>query len=208
MRYFILLLLASPLLCGSMARASSFVTIANGGEYVVTGPFVGPNDPVIELNVSGSVSGGTYDGPLPPPPPTDDGINAYGAKAILTVNGMAVYANCYYTQIASMCGRSLPAVRNSFNASQGFQEFDFSSDLETFGQVSPLEATFFVVVPDGYSLVPFAQAVPESSMWVMLLIGFAGIGSAGYRRRRTGAFGADGHYGAQETRERLFPPLP
>jgi hypothetical protein len=37
---------------------------------------------------------------------------------------------------------------------------------------------------NGLGLVQFASAVPESSTWAMLLIGFAGIGFAAYRRHQ------------------------
>jgi hypothetical protein len=37
---------------------------------------------------------------------------------------------------------------------------------------------------EGLELVPLAQAIPEPSTWAMLLLGFAGIAAAGFRKRR------------------------
>ena len=36
----------------------------------------------------------------------------------------------------------------------------------------------------GRDLVPYVPSAPEPSTWAMLLIGFAGIGFAAYRKRR------------------------
>ena len=50
--------------------------------------------------------------------------------------------------------------------------------------------TLGLVLPDGLSVAgeePIASAVPEPSTWAMLLIGFAGIGFAAYRKRRVSA---------------------
>jgi hypothetical protein len=185
MRYLFLALLALQFFSSNTSKASTIVTITGGGDYVVTGPFIGPDDPVITLAVYGNVTGGNYDGPLPPPPPSDSGINAYGAEAILMVNDYVIYASCYYTQIESMCGRSLPGVSSGYiNVSQGFQDLLFSSQLSSIGDVSPQIATFFVSVPDGYSLMPLVDAVPELSTWAMLLIGFAAIGTLTCRPSR------------------------
>jgi hypothetical protein len=48
---------------------------------------------------------------------------------------------------------------------------------------------FIVTLPDNLSfkdISPLIEAVPEPSTWAMLLIGFAGIGFAAYRRRQNG----------------------
>ncbi|HZZ21512.1 MAG TPA: PEPxxWA-CTERM sorting domain-containing protein [Roseiarcus sp.] len=43
---------------------------------------------------------------------------------------------------------------------------------------------YFTAGPDGESQGLFgALTVPEPSTWAMMLIGFAGLGFAGYRRR-------------------------
>jgi hypothetical protein len=50
--------------------------------------------------------------------------------------------------------------------------------------------TLGLVLPDGLSVAgeePIASAIPEPSTWAMLLIGFAGIGFAAYRKRRVSA---------------------
>jgi hypothetical protein len=38
---------------------------------------------------------------------------------------------------------------------------------------------------DGPTTVTFSTAVPEASTWIMMLVGFAGLGLAGYRRSTT-----------------------
>lgn len=58
--------------------------------------------------------------------------------------------------------------------------------IHGFGSAGGL-ATLGLVLPDGLSIAgedPIA-AVPEPSTWAMLLIGFAGVGFAAYRKRRT-----------------------
>jgi hypothetical protein len=40
-----------------------------------------------------------------------------------------------------------------------------------------------VVAPDSFTT---ASGVPEPSVWALMLIGFAGLGFAGYRRTRSG----------------------
>jgi hypothetical protein len=47
-----------------------------------------------------------------------------------------------------------------------------------------------IIVPAGYSVYesapPFMPGVPEPSTWAMMVLGFAGLGYAGYRRARAG----------------------
>jgi hypothetical protein len=63
--------------------------------------------------------------------------------------------------------------------------------LGDFGEVATVNPLTGVVetplltgltAPHGLDFIPFA--VPESSTWAMLLLGFAGLGYAGYRRAR------------------------
>jgi uncharacterized membrane protein len=42
------------------------------------------------------------------------------------------------------------------------------------------------VVGNSYIAVPASPSVPEPSTWAMMLLGFAGLGYAGYRRARAG----------------------
>ena len=59
--------------------------------------------------------------------------------------------------------------------------FDFATQEAITGnyeyRISLLDAA-----GDGYQIVASFSVVPESSTWAMLLLGFAGLGFAGYRR--------------------------
>jgi hypothetical protein len=45
----------------------------------------------------------------------------------------------------------------------------------------PYTMSLYAILPEGLSI---AAPVPEPSTWAMLLLGFAGIGFAAYRKRR------------------------
>jgi hypothetical protein len=80
----------------------------------------------------------------------------------------------------------------------------FSSSVTAFGQVAPFDAslslaagdtvTFAVVQGAGLQNTALdvslstAGTIPESSTWAMLIIGFAGLGFAAYRRTRSLSF--------------------
>jgi hypothetical protein len=63
------------------------------------------------------------------------------------------------------------------------------TQFEGFVSTTPFDTiTFSVPSPDGYFVVDVTTAVaavPEPSTWAMLLLGFAGIGFMGYRRRKS-----------------------
>ena len=48
---------------------------------------------------------------------------------------------------------------------------------------TPVELSFSVWLPDGFSLTAPAAAVPEPSTWGMMLLGFAGVGFMAWRKR-------------------------
>ena len=77
-----------------------------------------------------------------------------------------------------------------FNGSSGAMT-GAGSSLFTPGATPPVS---FSVAGQGVMSVPFASPVPEPATWLMLLIGFAGIGAA--LRRRSGGYP---HVGAAPT---------
>jgi hypothetical protein len=78
------------------------------------------------------------------------------------------------------------------NNGTGFPDFQLTG-LSTNGLVADHQYAFFARMtnindgPDSFFLTPGVQAaVPELSTWGMMLLGFAGIGTLAYRRRRDG----------------------
>ena len=63
----------------------------------------------------------------------------------------------------------------------------FGVPLGSFLAVSDVQVSLDLELPDGFSVA----AVPEPSTWAMLLIGFAAIGFAGYRKSRRESFISD-----------------
>ena len=66
----------------------------------------------------------------------------------------------------------------------------FSAFVDPHVSIDCAEATFadcsdysLVVAPDSFSV---GGGVPETSVWALMLIGFAGLGVAGYRRTKSG----------------------
>ena len=85
-----------------------------------------------------------------------------------------------------------------------------------FGQVSLLVSSFAtpairVIISDGplsgvvaYGYTPATLAIPETPTWAMMLLGFAGLGYAGYRTSRK-ASGAHAEKGAPHGLDDLLP---
>jgi PEP-CTERM motif len=60
------------------------------------------------------------------------------------------------------------------------------ADIDPYIWIDPSQADqFSLVISAGVPNVPFPTGVPEPSTWAMMLIGFAGLGYAGFRRRST-----------------------
>jgi hypothetical protein len=106
-----------------------------------------------------------------------------------------------------LSGYALPLTDISFQGSQGLNsdylfrivnnEGRFGGGLDTLSlllnglpvKINP--DSIIQIGPDSLPAVQgtfFAATVPEPSTWAMLLIGFAGIGFAGYRKRRQYTF--------------------
>jgi len=160
-----------------------------GGYFQIYGPFSDPTG-YISVGVGGSFTGGLYDGPLPPPP-SNDAINSYGYQVVMRANSEVIFSSCFSSFSAgagSSCGKTLPPVQTNTIAIYADEPYLNIGGGATFvfGPITPIIGTVFVTLPDGFSLgAPgIVTPVPEPSTWAMLLIGFAGIGFAGYRRNR------------------------
>jgi hypothetical protein len=89
--------------------------------------------------------------------------------------GSAVTYACNQTE--ARCGRSnkvTPYFAIYGPVDEGFMSI-YSSAWTTGGAVAP-ELELFVNLPEGFSLTAPVAAVPETSTWIMMLLGFAGIG--------------------------------
>ena len=80
--------------------------------------------------------------------------------------------NSHYTSDANVAWADPLFAHASFGASAG--------DIITIESIT---------VPSGYpdATVAISEAVPEASTWAMMVLGFAGLGYAGYRARRSAA---------------------
>jgi PEP-CTERM motif len=183
MRFFILLLI------GFFVAPAYAVEIPLNGTVQIEGPFQ-PDESFsasIYLSVSAQISSANYD-------PTNP-VNTSTSYAVYTdIGGPTV-------EFGSRTGAlgDLEAIGGMFasctSCSQSAELIWFSSIYDPIvytytittstqflffgpGPISAI-ATLDLELPDGFSV---ASPIPEPSTWAMLLIGFAGIGFAGYRR--------------------------
>jgi hypothetical protein len=164
------LLLAVLCLFGSLPAKADIFHLT-GGIYDVTGDFANLGNST--LGTQGSF-GFTFDATLEPG--TYDPISGPFASYDVTVrvNGGIAQA-CASNQIGSMCGRNL-------HNNPIFYVDDFDGD--GIGLMNVLTSGFGtnitisnigveVSLPQGFTVAPHVAAVPETSTWIMMLIGFA-----------------------------------
>jgi len=65
----------------------------------------------------------------------------------------------------------------------GFQPFQEEGALTTAGATVNAALISGISYPGGIAIAASPSAIPEPSTWAMMLLGFAGVGFAGYRRR-------------------------
>jgi hypothetical protein len=186
------------------------------GTFTVEGPFqvlgIGqPNGPYY-VPITATVSVLADIPAINPPPGGQYGFSAYvGVSSGLTTLG---YAICGGNQGGGPCTaysetNFSPANQNApFNLSAEFQVISISNDVfggSTFNATLPnaSDLSVLIALPDGFSIVEGIAAIPEPSSWAMLLIGFAVIGVAGWRRTWSGSAAASGlHIGLSRRRLR------
>jgi len=189
----LLLPLAATLALGATQTSASVVNVSSltsAGTTVVLGP--GKYD----VTFAGVAAGGIYDAWNPWGFDVVSGCNTSGAKC---AQG--------YTDDFEITAASIPGGSSIFNTTNYFSTSAgalaaYQSALATGGLIGPIAFTlagstpvrFFT--PDSYyadnfggvslDVSPVTSDIPEPSTWAMLLLGFAGLGFAGYRKARKG----------------------
>jgi hypothetical protein len=117
--------------------------------------------------------------------PVGTNITSTGGSTSHSVTGQ-VFSKSFSNQPLSL-SVSHPDIPGSI-----LQPFTITGGLVGFGSYSYSYTGNFSYISESYSLIPetitvtvdgLSAAVPEPSTWAMLLIGFAGVGFATYRRR-------------------------
>jgi len=166
---------ALMMLVGSPAVATTFITTS--GQYEILGPLDAPTQVDFSISGAGPIFGASVLGD------PSSIINVLGLASIS--NGVNSLSLSYF---ASNCQQ--PGCYDRGGLSHGLLSVDDSSRIleimisttpSQYGSFSLLALMHFI---PGISIVPYTPSVPELSTWAMLLIGFAGIGFAGYRRKR------------------------
>ena len=67
----------------------------------------------------------------------------------------------------------------------GDQQSGSSNGLFEFSFAAPVTSVTFSSTQNSLEVASVASAVPEASTWAMMLIGFAGLGYAAYRKTKT-----------------------
>jgi hypothetical protein len=181
--------------------ASTVVQLPLNGTTTIVGPFPPEPTAATYLNpayyvpVQIAINYGPLQLPdVPPLFPTNNQvdfevyISASGGEGISPVSldinehNQPGPGGCLYCEYAQASGAFNPSHILLLTHDQ-HQIFTFGGFVNSYGYgLVDLENYFSItaMLPDGYSV----EAVPEPSIWAMLLIGFAGIGLVTYRRKR------------------------
>jgi hypothetical protein len=94
----------------------------------------------------------------------------------------------------TICGSDLwitvtgvdPNASNLFNpATNQFNDVNVYAAVDIYNKTTG--QTFVVGLGSAPTITPFVVAVPETSTWAMMILGFAGVGFMAYRRKKQGA---------------------
>jgi PEP-CTERM motif len=160
--------------------------IGSGALLEIVGP---PSEQFVPIGVSYTFTGGAYDGLGTPDPVTGP---FYTWEVTVLESGGGEQQACFANQMGSMCGRDIrniapgPAFLTNGEGSYLVSSSSFSYNT------TPIVIDIDVTIPDEFTVFidgALASSVPEPSTWAMLLIGFAGIGFASYRRKNQMALG-------------------
>jgi hypothetical protein len=168
----------------SSASAETFVFNLQsgpaGGNWLID--FTGDGtDPTVSFMMEVGVNGGPY---ISGPDTTNNPSNYSQATLLVSVSG----SNGYYQSTTVACSEFDFHCSRSDRTSGGFfsdisQTLDVSVSEEISGPYAFYgPVTVEIAIPVGVDA--FVVGVPEPTTWAMLLIGFAGIGFAGWRRSR------------------------
>ena len=167
------------------SEADMFVPILITGSYSAlasgTGTAFAGIGTGLELGLRGTVGfvlGGEF-GCSPAAVPSGCGSGAFALSTLVDDSPSNGHIFSVFIQATGNLDGSFPGPMGSFSA---FVDPHVSIDCAkaTFANCS---AYSLVVAPDSFTK---ASGVPEPSVWALMLIGFAGLGFAGYRRTRSG----------------------
>jgi hypothetical protein len=164
---------------GSPVRATT-IELPLNGVTIIGGPFASYPENTIEVDLSVRYTGGDYIG-LTPPDPIYGPFYAYFISIFIEDIGGGSFGACYDNQAASMCERVIPPndpVTYVYASSRNRGSIDTSSDIRTYGDVTPVNAFLFAELPDGFYAVPIPLTLP------LFVTGLGLMGLFGWRRRR------------------------
>jgi len=121
------------------------------GLTIIGGPFANYPENTIEVDLSFQYTGGDYIG-LTPPDPIYGPFYAYFISIFIEDSGGGSFGACYDNQAASLCERVVPPndpITYVYASGRNRGSIDTSSDIRTYGDVTPVNAFLYAELPDG-----------------------------------------------------------
>jgi hypothetical protein len=179
---------------GSTAGGVATANADGLGSIVVYYEIKGPEDQPVTLDISGSASTSASGADA-----TADAYIEYGAGDLYTCSS-TIAGSCGKTESASGALDDVKFSNEDTNVLEDMEVIATGDSTEGTGNFSArvdptisIDPTWLASHP-GYTFeyssnLPGVAAIPEPSTWVMMLLGFAGLGFAGWRgSRKTVAF--------------------
>jgi hypothetical protein len=189
MRHVANLLTAMVLLVsGYMSAEAAIYDIGPGGAaFEIIGP---PSQQFANIGLGFTFTGGNYIGAATPDPIFGPYYGYLITVQAVQEGFVAVQQQaCSFSQSGSFCGRILNNRNFPILLTNGVASFGVGGFALPEGEISPIVLDISVFIPFGFEVLingNIVTPVPEPSTWAMLLIGFAGIGFASYRKSRRG----------------------